>query len=75
LALSTLTKSQKYLLQAFHDVYENDVSDSTTQLLIGALSFNIKEVEGLTHQFPDNQRTVLDNLREQQQAALDMLRS
>lgn len=73
LALSTLTKSQKYLLKACQELAQNEVDDSTTQLVIRALAYNINQVEDLTHQFPDSQRTIIDELRAQEQAALEQL--
>lgn len=75
LALSTLTKSQKYLLKAALEGEQIELSDSTQDLLIRALIYNIKEVEDLTHQFPDFQRSVLDGLREEEQLALNKLQS
>lgn len=76
LALATITKSQKYLIKAFSEAEQIvDLSDSTKDLLQRALIFNIREVKELTLKFPDYDRTVMDELRQQEQMMLDKLQS
>jgi len=75
LALATVTKSQKYLIKASNEAEQIDLSDSTRDLLKRALMFNIREVKELTLKFPDYDRSVLDELRQQEQMLLDKLQS
>lgn len=75
LALTTLTKSQKYLLKACREMDDVLVPDSTHQLLVRALAYNIDQMNEIVHSFPDYQRSIIDALRGEEEIRLEQLRN
>ena len=74
LALTTLTKSQKYFNLAAHQAIEQEVHGSTRNYLYSRMKTNIERVEQLTPKFKDSQRAIIDRLNDQNQALLQTLR-
>lgn len=71
LALTTLTKAEKYVLAAAQETLALDSAPtSVTDLSKRSLQYHIDALEKMTLQFPDFQRSVLDQLREEEKALL-----
>lgn len=65
LALSTLTKSHKYLIDAAEDAIEQSSSDAVKLYLYRSMTYYQTQTTQLKHQFIDSDRSVIDGLLEQ----------
>lgn len=65
LALSTLTKSHKYLIHAAEGSMRQNSSDAVKLYLYRSLVYYQAQMEQLKPQFVDSERTVIDQLLEQ----------
>lgn len=67
LALTTLTKGEKYILSAAGDRYFVSASDynDASALLQSTISSHIEQMSAMKPQFNDQQRAVIDSLIEQ----------
>lgn len=74
IALTTLTKAEKYLIQAVKELESlEEVDESLEQHVTKTLEFHYKELDKLIHRFPDYQRSPLDQLREEERNLLESL--
>jgi flagellin-specific chaperone FliS len=65
LAVSTLTKAQKYLLSAGNQVLDLEMSTSVTRHVLETIEFHIAETQQLAGQLSDRDRAVIDGLNEE----------
>lgn len=67
-ALSTLTKSQKYLLAAGHTVQENNLTASERLYVKSAIAHQSEETEKLLPKFSDAEIAIISNILEETRA-------
>jgi len=75
MAVSTLTKSQKYFHQVAQQVLVENSSEKMKKYVSRNLSFNIQQAQQLAKSFNDEQRSVIDELNAQNLVLLKELRS
>lgn len=74
LALSTLTKAEKYLIKASLESMELESADETVRdIVLRSLRYHRSELDKLAHKFTNSQRPILDELKTQEQALLEQL--
>lgn len=62
LAISTLTKSQKYLLQAAQATLDQKPAKSTTTFVYKTLLYHLNRHQQLKNRFTDSEKSVIDQL-------------
>ena len=76
LALSTLTKAEKYLIKASLEAIklepENKLLKKTA---LNSLKYHYSRVDKLSHKFTDSQRSILDDLKKEEKALINQLES
>jgi hypothetical protein len=75
LALSTLTKSQKYLLKAAQTTLEQNPSDTTKEHVLKTLTYHINKHQEIKDQFSHEEKNVVDQLDMESQVFVDSLKS
>jgi hypothetical protein len=65
LAVSTITKAEKYLQHAANGIKELNASTSARQELIDTISYHNGKIQELESKFTDGQRAVVDKLVEE----------
>lgn len=75
LAVTTLTKAQKYLLSAGSQVLEQDMAPTVTKHVIATIEFHRDHTTTLAKTLTDNQRAVIDGLNEECQVMIQQLSS
>lgn len=75
LALTTLTKSQKYLLNAAIEALEPEVSHSLKVYVVKSLNYYEKAIGELRASFTDSEREVIDQLLEEIRLLRDQLQA
>lgn len=65
LALTTLTKSQKYLLEAASDALADNVPDYTRLHVLKTMLYHQAMIQKLKKQFNENQWPIIDQLHEE----------
>ncbi|MEN8253804.1 MAG: hypothetical protein ABFQ62_05535 [Patescibacteria group bacterium] len=74
LALSTLTKAEKYLIKACLESMELTAPDKTTKdIVLRSLIHHHGQLGDLAHKFTDSQRSILDELRKEEKALMEQL--
>jgi len=73
LALTTLTKSQKYLLHAGIEALQPEVSQSLKMYVLKSLNYYQKAIAGVRSSFNDSEREVIDRLLEEIKMQRDQL--
>ncbi len=73
LAVSTLTKSQKYLFQAAEELQTTEASPTAVAYVIKALNYYRFQLEDLKASLDDNDRPMIDQLIEHNQILTDKL--
>lgn len=73
LALSTLTKSQKYFNLASHQALNQEISLNTLAYLIDHLQQNLEQSQNLSLEFTNSQRNIVDKINQQNEALLGQL--
>ncbi len=67
LALSTLTKSQKYLFHAAQEAMETSAPDSTKEYIVKALQYYKDQLPKIKAEFPSTDWNAIDQMLEQNQ--------
>lgn len=75
LAVSTLTKAQKYLLSASNQALDTDMPDSVMKHLISTLEFHRETTTELAVYLSDSNRAVVDKLNEECRVMVEQLKS
>lgn len=75
LAVTTLTKSQKYLLSAARQAIETDMSATVIKHVIATIEYHREQTALLAPKLPDNERAVLDGLNEECAVVIEQLKS
>lgn len=76
LAYTTLTKSQKYLLYAAHDVLSyTDLPENTVAHLIKTMEYHQEKQRSILTEFSDTQRPAIDQFLLESQVILEQLKS
>jgi predicted nucleic acid-binding protein len=65
LAVTTITKAEKYLQHAANEVKKQQAPPNTRQHLLDAIQYHAMEIKELESQFTDAQRAVVDQLVEE----------
>lgn len=73
LAVSTITKAEKYLYNSLEEAKEFQSSDSIRQRIGRAIEYHSKELRELSPQLTDANRAIIDRTLEQNQAVLQSL--
>lgn len=73
LAHTTLTKAEKYMLQAGRDLLETSVPPETKEFGLRALQIHYRETARLKSQFSDADRAVLDQILSEQAQLIEQL--
>ena len=73
LALSTLTKALKYLNSAGQDTLTLQAPENTTHYVLKTLQYHQDTVESMKRSFPDADRVVLDQLKNDNQIIIGRL--
>ena len=71
LALSTLTKAEKYLIKASLESIEIKSDENVHNAILSSLQYHYSQLEKLTHKFTDSQRSILDELREEESSLIE----
>lgn len=74
LAVTTLTKSAKYLQQAALEAQQYDAAPSVSAHVVKALEFFDKDVRRLLDQLPEQDRSTIERLLQENQAVAASLR-
>lgn len=74
-ALSTLTKAEKYILHAAQEALAQDAAPTVKHFLIRTLSYHQERMQQLKPSFVDSDRVQLDQLIHQQQIVKEQLQS
>lgn len=75
LAVTTLTKSQKYLLSAAHEAIATDMSDTVIKHVIATIEYHQEQTKLLAAGLSDGERAVIDGLNEECAVAIEQLNS
>lgn len=75
LAVTTITKSQKYLLSAARQAIENDMSDTVIKHVIATIEYHKEQTALLANQLSDNERAIIDGLNEECSVIVEQLKS
>lgn len=75
LALTTITKAEKYLIQAAHDALRLENGHPQQQYVVKNLAFYDQRLEEIKHFFTDSDRVVIDELQLEIQALKHQLES
>lgn len=75
LAVTTLSKAEKYLLSAGSQVLDMDMSENITHHVIETIEFHKSEIDKLATKLSDKDRAVLDGLNEQCSVMTQQLQS
>jgi len=75
LAVTTLSKAEKYLLAAGTQVLENDMPVGVTKHVISTIEFHKAKIATFSSSFPDRERAVVDGLNEDCNVMLQQLLS
>jgi hypothetical protein len=73
LAVTTLTKAEKYLHNAIQEAIEIKASDSIKERLRKSLEYHSTQIKKMSPQFTDGDRALLDKLIEENNATLPSL--
>jgi hypothetical protein len=75
LAVTTLTKAQKYLLSAASQAIEMEMPDTVLKHVIATLEYHKEETTEIAQQLSDNERAVIDGLNEEVSVMIEQLNS
>jgi hypothetical protein len=75
LAVTTLTKAQKYLLSAAHQAIETEMSDTVIKHIIATIEYHQEQTSVIAVQLSDNERAVVDGLNEEFAVVVEQLKS
>lgn len=73
LALSTLTKAEKYLIKASLESMEIEPDEGIQTAIFRSLQYHYSQLEELTDEFTDSQRSILDQLKTEEKSLIEQL--
>ncbi len=74
LAVTTITKAEKYLYNAAQESQHLESPESVTQRLIKAIEYHSKRIKELSPQFTDSNRSIIDRALAENDFLLETLR-